>query len=190
MKTFLPPAHTGYFPPQFEYLKTVFDIPMIVEAVKLVGIEEIPGAASNPVIMGWAKTLKVEAIYTNDDTAWCSLAQAIVATRSAMGMPFTGYQILRAKSWEAWGIGVRKGEAMLGDVLVFARPGGAHVGLYVGEDETHFYVMGGNQSNAYGFAKIEKSRCTAVRRPRYAGLPRGVRKVYIKDNSAASKNEA
>ena len=177
-------------PAQYAHVKAAFDIPLLFEAAKLVGIQEVVGKGSHPVIMSWAKRLGVAAIYTDDDTAWCGLAHANIVSLAGLPMPFKGYEVLRAKSWKDWGIGVRLRDAMLGDTLVFDRPGGFHVGLYVGEDDHHFYVLGGNQKNAYGFAKIEKNRCVAVRRPKYAEIPRSARKVIFQDNSAVSTNEA
>lgn len=58
-----------------------------------------------------------------------------------------------------------------GAILVFVRPGGGHVGFYVGEDATHYSVLGGNQSNAITIARIDKKRCTAVRWPSTYGFP-------------------
>ena len=63
---------------------------------------------------------------------------------------------VRASAWGDWGrelLGPRPG-----CVLVFTRKGGGHVGLYVGEDRTHFHVLGGNQGNAVNVMRLEKSR--------------------------------
>ncbi len=53
---------------------------------------------------------------------------------------------LWALSWSNWGNPVS--EPMLGDILTFKRTGGGHVGIYVGEDLTHYHVLGGNQGNS------------------------------------------
>jgi hypothetical protein len=50
-------------------------------------------------------------------------------------------------------------------VLVFQRPGGGHVGFYVGEDATAYHVLGGNQGDAVTIARIAKARCVARRWP-------------------------
>jgi uncharacterized protein (TIGR02594 family) len=52
-----------------------------------------------------------------------------------------------------------------GAVLVFERGSGGHVGFAIGQDETHFYVLGGNQSDAVTIARIAKSRLLGVRWP-------------------------
>jgi hypothetical protein len=46
-------------------------------------------------------------------------------------------------------------------VLIFERGSGGHVGFAVGQDEKHFYVLGGNQSDAVTIARIAKSRLLA-----------------------------
>ncbi len=40
-----------------------------------------------------------------------------------------------------------------------------HVGFAVGQDDTHFYVLGGNQSDAVTVARIAKSRFLGARWP-------------------------
>ena len=52
-----------------------------------------------------------------------------------------------------------------GSVLVFERGSGGHVGFAVGQDDTHFYVIGGNQSDAVTVARIAKSRLLGARWP-------------------------
>lgn len=53
---------------------------------------------------------------------------------------------------------------MLGDALTFKRNGGGHVGIYVGEDSTCYHVLGDNQSNMVCITRIEKTRCSGIRR--------------------------
>ena len=52
-----------------------------------------------------------------------------------------------------------------GAVLVFERGSGGHVGFAVGQDDTHFYVLGGNQSDAVTVARIGKPRLLGARWP-------------------------
>jgi uncharacterized protein (TIGR02594 family) len=52
-----------------------------------------------------------------------------------------------------------------GAVLVFSRGSGGHVGFAMGRDDTHFYVLGGNQSDAVTIARIAKSRLLGARWP-------------------------
>ena len=40
-----------------------------------------------------------------------------------------------------------------------------HVGFAAGQDDTHFYMLGGNQSDAVTIARIAKSRLLGARWP-------------------------
>ena len=158
---------------QYQWLYSLPVIPkMVAEGLKLLeqDTEEIPGKGSNPVIMQLAKEAGVLDIYPNDEVAWCAVAHSAIAIRAGKEVSFTGYDRLRAASFTKWGQEVIT--PMLGDTLVFIRPGGAHVGLYIAEDETAYHVMGGNQSNKYCIIRILKSRLTTARRPLYkSGVP-------------------
>lgn len=163
---------------------------MIVEAVKLIGTKEIKGKKSNPEILAWAKALNIADKYEADETPWCGLAHAIVAVRAGKHMPLTGWNILRALKFKEFGTPAPLNDAMFGDTLISQRPGGGHVGLYVGEDEKAYHVLGGNQSDEYGFCRIEKKRLVAVRRPEYnIGVPKEVKKVFLKAEGGLSKDE-
>ena len=142
----------------------------IREAVALYGTREVPGAKNNPEILSWEKEVE-NAIgvkdlgYSNDSIPWCGLFVGVVCVRSGWGdqMPKTP---LWAKSWATFG---QKADVpSLGDILVFTRDGGGHVGFYVGKDkENYFHVLGGNQSDAVTITRIPHSRCIAVRRPKW-----------------------
>jgi hypothetical protein len=80
---------------------------------------------------------------------------------------------------------------MLGDILTFKRNGGGHVGFYVGEDKTHYHVLGGNQSNQVNVMRLAKSRLTQARRTAWkVAQPASVRKVYLEAKGTISTNEA
>jgi hypothetical protein len=86
---------------------------------------------------------------------------------------------------------VRRGAygAAIGEVLVFKREGGGHVGFYVGEDATRFRVLGGNQSNSVSETWVSKNRLYARRWPSTYPLPvLGAVKVFAA--GATSTNEA
>lgn len=59
----------------------------------------------------------------------------------------------------------------VGAVLVFKRPGGGHVGFYVGERPDAFRVLGGNQGNSVSETWVENARCVGIRWPATAPLP-------------------
>ncbi len=95
---------------------------------------------------------------------------------------------LWALSWANWGFEAK--EPMLGDVLTFKRNGGGHVGIYVGEDETHFHVLGGNQGNAVSVSRIAKTRLFKARRTLWKiAQPAGVRKVFLEAKGVITTNE-
>ena len=126
------------------YLKSIAVLPRTIEeALKLVGTHEKEGAGSNPVILRWRDELnaagyKIEG-YDDDDVAWCGLFAAIVAHRAGKTVV---KEPLWARNWLDFGAAVKA--PGLGDVLVFSRGKGGHVGFYVGEDGSAYHVLGGN----------------------------------------------
>lgn len=140
-----------------------------------IGIREIPGSLSAAVIQRWAADLGVSAIYDNDDVPWCALYLNRVMKACHLPMTGSGYDLLRARMFATWGQPL-DGVA-LGAILVFTRPQGAHVGLYLGETDTLYHIRGGNQSNAVSDTWIAKDRCTARRWP--AGLPLPIQQPIV-----------
>jgi len=157
----------------------------LLKAVELFGTTESVGNINNPVIMGWAKELGIQNVYTADSIPWCGLYAAIVIHRAAR--PVVD-QPLWALNWNKFG--VRVTTPMLGDVLTFTRKSGGHVGFYVGEDDTAYHVLGGNQGNKVSVARIAKLRLSQARRPAYNSQPTNVRRVFLAANGALSTNEA
>jgi uncharacterized protein (TIGR02594 family) len=157
---------------------------MLLEALKLHGTLETPGWRDNPTILSWAKETGVSG-YSADSVPWCGLFMAVVAHRAGKDVPS---KPLWALNWARWG--QDSGQPELGDVLVFVRPGGGHVGLYVGEDGIAYHVLGGNQSDAVSIARINKERLRACRAPSGAAWMPNVRPVLLGANGAVSANEA
>lgn len=172
---------------------------MVREGVRLHGTVEMAGAASNSTIDGWMAEMRAAGLATEygrlaftDQVPWCGLFMAVVAVRAdperrPERMPPPTF--LWARSWARWGKPALA--PMLGDVLVFRRPGGGgHVGIYVAEDATAFHVLGGNQSDAVSIARLARSRVIAVRRPAYRRQPANVRRIFVPASGALSTNEA
>lgn len=177
-------------PPKYAWLGQVEGRPKIIDAaIALNGVTETAGMASTREIMAWADEVGLKASYPTDGVAWCGLFAAVVVKRA-------GWDVvagpLWARNWANFGRAVDPRHAALGDVLVFSRPGGGgHVGFYVGEDDTAFHVLGGNQSDAVGFTRILKTRLLAARRPKWrVAQPAGVKKFVIDASGAVSANEA
>lgn len=175
----------------YAWLGTLQDAPiMIKEAVKLgkLNTNEIPGPKSNPEILKLAETAGVRNIYKNDDVAWCAVAQSAICILANKDLPFTGFDRLRAASFLKFGTAVN--EPVLGDVLVFTRTGGGHVGMYVGEDKDCYHVVGGNQSNQYNVTRILKTRLSGARRPKYSVMPKAAKKYLLSPTGKVSLNES
>ena len=159
---------------------------MLVEARRLYGIRETRGPGNTPAIMQWADELGpgVRRIYTADSVPWCGLFMSVVAYRAGKPLPQSP---LWARAWASWSEASPK--AALGDVLVFVREGGGHVGLYVAEDKIAYHVLGGNQGDAVSIKRIAKSRCIAIRRLYKSGPPANVRPVHVEASGELSTNE-
>ncbi len=177
------------YPHGYEWLGTVGVLPrMIQEALPLIGTLEAPGAADNPVILGWAKEIgkDIAAAYGHDSIPWCGLFEAVVCHRA-------GKPVIAGPLWAAnWAkFGTKADKASLGDVLVFVRPGGGHVGFYVAEDTTAYHVLAGNQHDSVNISRIAKDRCTAVRRPPFnTAMPASAKPYHVAASGALSHNEA
>lgn len=171
-------------PAQYSWLKNEPAPRHMLEALKLFGELEVPGPKSNSSILEWAKELKSTA-YSDDSIPWCGLFVAICMQRAGRE-PVKNF--LWALNWAQFGVKIDIKDAMFGDVLVFARKGGGHVGFYVGESSKYFYVLGGNQSDKVCIVAIDKTRCAAVRRPEYKNKPENIRKI-TNINAPVSQNE-
>jgi uncharacterized protein (TIGR02594 family) len=152
----------------------------------LLTTKEIVGPKSNPVIMKWAADIGgwVKSYYTNDDIPWCGLFMAHVFQQA--GIKDVPKNPLSARAWKDFGVEVTPRP---GAVLIFRRPGGAHVGIMLAQSATHYLVRGGNQKNAVSDTWIEKDRLEAARWPRGEPIPKYV-PVYLKTGKETSKNEA
>ncbi|MFN8828837.1 MAG: TIGR02594 family protein [Labrys sp. (in: a-proteobacteria)] len=156
------------------------------EALALHGVKEVVGTGSNPLILGWAKECGLDDVYRSDATAWCGLFLAVIAKRAGWSVPDSP---LWALNWGTFG--TKSDQPMLGDVLTFSRQSGGHVGLYVGEDASHFHVLGGNQGDQVSIVRIARVRMKAARRsPWRVKQPDNVRPVTLNATGApVSTNE-
>lgn len=170
---------------QFSHLKSLQLPRLVAEGLKLMGITEIPGPKSNSDIMAWAREVGVGHVYGNDDIAWCGLFVALVVHRSGRNIV---KDPLWARNWAKWGVKAER--PMLGDILVFKRGTGGHVGLYIAEDANTFYVLGGNQGNRVSITRIMKDMLIDARRPIYNNRPDSVKPYFITASGAISTDEA
>lgn len=159
---------------------------VIREGCELLGTEEYVGAKHNPEILAWAKETGLEKVYTNDEIPWCGLFVAVVVKRA-------GFEPVSAPLWaRSWAkFGNPSPQPALGDVLVFERGSGGHVGFFVAEDAEAYHVLGGNQQNKVSITRIAKSRLLAARRcPWKVAEPASVRPYVVAADGALSTNEA
>jgi len=159
------------------------------EARRLMGTKETPGTGANPAILDWASDLGIRNSYRNDETPWCGLfvGHCIAATLDREPTPAG---LLGARSWERFGI---KARPTPGAVMVFWRKtpasGLGHVGLYAGEDNDAYRILGGNQSDSVSLAWVTKARFVTARWPATVP-PRVGQPVRVARTDTLSWNEA
>ena len=146
-------------------------LPWIDEARRVMGLHEIRNKTQ---LMAW---LRSDGATLGDPAKhpWCGdfVQTAIALSLPDEPIPANPYASI---NWRKFG---RETVPQFGAVLVFWRgsPDGwqGHVGFYLAEDDTHFLVLGGNQSNAVTEARIAKARLrpNGVRWPVTFGEQRG-----------------
>lgn len=184
---------TTSLPTQYQWLSNLQELPSTIkEALALYGVQEIVGAGSNLTIIEWRDELNQAGVkisgFSDDDVAWCGLFAAIVTYRRKKKPKEVVESPLWARNWLQYGIGTD--QPSLGDILVFKRNGGGHVGFYIGEDASHYHVLGGNQGNAVNIKRLEKARLLGARRPIYIKKPSSVKPYRLSSTGDTSTNEA
>ena len=170
----------------YPWLQKLNPLPkLIAQGLALFGTVEVPGTKNSPVILGWARELGLDNSYSADSIPWCGLYVAYVVKKSGRDPV---HDPLWARNWANWG--VPSTTPSLGDILVFVRDGGGHVGFYIAEDATAYHVLGGNQSDKVCITRIAKNRCIAVRSPLYTNRPITAKPYHLEASGALSTNEA
>ncbi len=134
------------------------------EARALLGTREVPGAASNPEIIRWARDL--DQWYPGDDVPWCGLFVAHCMAAGAPGEP-QGFNRLGAREWLKYG---QPCEAVSGAIAVFWRihptkSWNGHVAFLTGQSDSALRVIGGNQSDNVTETWISRDRLLGFRAP-------------------------
>jgi len=159
------------------------------EARRLIGVREKVGKGSNPVIMSWAQRIGgwVASFFTDDDIAWCGLFMAHVLglTLPREALPANPLGALNYNKF-----GRKLAQPALGAIMTFTRSGGGHVGLYVGEDPSHYHILGGNQNNSVSITRIEKKRLSDIRWPKTGEAERLGRINLTAAGVPVTRNEA
>lgn len=150
------------------------DMPWLAEAKRLIGTTEVAGPGNSPAVMAMANAPDIA--FANDETPWCGLfiAHCVASTLPDEPLPANP---LGARQWTKFGKPV---DPQFGSVLVFWRgsPSGwmGHVGFYWAEDDLHYHVLGGNQSNSVNVSRMTKSRLLGATWPQ-ATDPAGIRRM-------------
>lgn len=182
-------------PEKYKWLNTIGTLPKLVSAaLQYLGVKEIPGQKSNPVIMEMARGLGVSSIYTNDDMSWCAVF--INHLIKITGKPIVDYKndkynLLRARYLLNWGHPVDKDDIRLGDVVIIERPGGGHVFILLAIAKNGNLIgIGGNQGNQVSIAEFDIDRVLGVRRYYATGIPESAKKYIVDSSGVVSTNEA
>ena len=165
-------------------------IPWLEEAERYLGLKELKGSNSNPEIIRWAKDLGgwVGGYYKGDDIPWCGLfvAHCIGVSLPKEALPSNP---LGALNWSTWGQALSVPSQ--GSIMAFKREGGGHVGMYLGENDKYYYIIGGNQSDSVSKMFIDKSRLAdSPRWPRTVPQPATGRIQIAQNGQPISNNEA
>lgn len=171
-------------PQAYQWLNQITPPNTIKEALKLYGVKEKLGPENNPEIMSWVSETNING-YNADSIPWCGLFAALIVKRA-------GWEIVEGPLWARnWANFGQASSPALGDILVFARDGGGHVGFYVAEDKDYYHVIGGNQSDMVNIIRISKSRLIAARRPKWkVAQPPSVKKYIVSATGTVSTNES
>ena len=177
-------------PHKYKWLEKYHSFGVFKEMLSLYGVHEYKGLHDNPIITGWAREIKpyVGIDYLKDSTPWCGLVMGVCVYRSGHVPPKI---CVRAKEWVKFGWASET--PMFGDILVFIRKGGGHVGLYVAEDDDCYHVLGGNQRNKVCITRIEKDRLISSRRApegSFKCLNASRKRIYMDKSGLISDNEA
>jgi len=180
-------------PAQYQWLPKLRGLPNTIRlALAEYGTAEVIGNGSSRTILAWRDELNQAGVkisgYSDDSIPWCGLFAAIVCYRRQKRASEVPVSPLWARNWENYG--VKSPQAGLGDILVFQRGSGGHVGFYAAEDADAYHVLGGNQSDAVTIARVAKARLLAARRPPYNSKPQAVRPYHVAASGVLSTNEA
>jgi len=164
-------------------------LPWIAETRRVMGLHE---RRDNRVLWDWLKSDGAVDLGDPSKNPWCgSLVQtAFLLTLPMEPVPENPFLAL---NWTKFGIPCAPA---VGAVLVFWRGSPdnwqGHVGFYVGEDVSHFHVLGGNQADQVSVVRIAKSRLRpdGCRWPSSVPLGAGGRVIASAGKLIVTDNEA
>ena len=158
--------------------------PLWVRAARrYIGVAEIPGKDTAPVISRWLKRLG--AWWDEDATPWCGTFVAACLDDVGLPRPQNWY---RARVWLDYG--TRIPAPVYGCIVVYERKGGGHVGFAVGRDEHgNILTLGGNQGDMVSIRPFDPARVLGYVWPpggpySHQPLPRFVGNLPVSRNEA------
>ncbi len=138
----------------------------LTRARKEVGTKEIKGPKHNNVVLGYGRDAKMSD-FSSDEIAWCAWFVGAMLERE--GIAGTHSALARSYEQKGWGTSLPKDEFRPGAIAVLNRPGGpawqGHTGFVVGSNDTHVWLLGGNQNNQVSVAAFPKTRVVALKWP-------------------------
>ena len=158
-------------------------------ARRYIGVAEIPGKDSNPLLVKW--WLKGGAAVWNtlgrDDSRapWCGTYVGECLDEVGLPRPQNWY---RARVWLDYG--TRIPAPVYGCIVVYERKGGGHVGFAVGRDEHgNILTLGGNQGDMVSIRPFDPARVLGYVWPpggpySHQPLPRFVGNLPVSRNEA------
>lgn len=138
--------------------------PWFSTALGELGVKERPGPADNPRIVEYHSVTRPSPGHEDDETPWCSSFACWCMERTHIEHP----RSKRARSWEKWGkklaAPTRGCVVVLWRVSPSSRKG--HVGFFDRFDgDSHFVMVGGNQSNKVSRKRYPRSRVLSYHLP-------------------------
>ena len=135
-------------------------------ALSQYGIKEIPGPEHSEEVLKYFHDTGF--IINDDETSWCSAFICWCVMKA--GMEHTNS--LAARSWLGWGEVVETPQ--VGDIVVYWRESisswKGHVGLFIRDDGSRIWTLGGNQSNSVCIKPYSKANLLGFRRQESYGL--------------------
>ena len=133
---------------------------LLKKALSQYGIKEVPGIKNNPEIMKYFHAINKDWVQ-GDETAWCSAF--INWTCIESGKQSSGE--LNARSWLKVGKAVTS--PTLGDIVIYWREAPdswkGHVGIYITEEASLIWTLGGNQDDMVCIKPYHKARLLGYR---------------------------
>lgn len=188
--------HASAVAPQRDTPATTLEItrPLwLIYGLTLLGTKEVPGTASNKVIIDWAKEEggNIAKEYTHDSIPFCALFENHIFTKVGI----KGTETLWALDWAGKWPSIKLPGPAVGAVAPMLRNGGGHVITIVGRDQ-HGNIMGlgSNQSDTTSVIPFPVSRLNkgfwwpdSVPPPTITGI---ASLPIVKSDGRLSQNEA